>query len=484
MKNITLTMIFEGSALNRDEKVGGNILSIKKMNVNGEIKSYIGKPAIRHYLFETLQKAYPDDWKEAKLTGQGQVVQFDIAEDDILTKSELDAFGYMYTISGENSITRKSPVGITKAISIYSYEQDLAFYANHDLVSRAIKQGNSVNPNPYNKEEHTSLFKFSVTLDSKKFGEDIWIMKNEPYEFEREGKTYLNIEIATPKKIELGNVEQKKDNDGNIFYEVSYGEKTGKICINGNELIVDFDLMKKTKLKKSDDHKLNFIYEIIDTSKLKEKEDNDKVKKEQEKSKNAFEITEFEEDSEEKNFTFILSRKPIPPKENKILILELGAVKSIEVEKDGNDKYKTSNGSINIEKISSVGPYKITFSLKEDIKKKRIKNIVESIKNGLYAQSSGESNTIVPLFMIASGVKIPSPIFHSYIDVKKGDGQYKVIGINDCLENGWIDGDVFIKGSERIPVNVIENNTTDNWEIFLKNLEPKEEEGKNESSQN
>ncbi len=29
MKNITLTILFEGSALNRDEKIGGNILSKK-----------------------------------------------------------------------------------------------------------------------------------------------------------------------------------------------------------------------------------------------------------------------------------------------------------------------------------------------------------------------------------------------------------------------------------------------------------------------
>jgi CRISPR-associated protein Cst2 len=58
MKNITLTIIFEGSALNRDEKIGGNILSIKKLQIGGKTISFIGKTAIRHYLFSTLHKAY------------------------------------------------------------------------------------------------------------------------------------------------------------------------------------------------------------------------------------------------------------------------------------------------------------------------------------------------------------------------------------------------------------------------------------------
>ncbi|MGB9793087.1 MAG: type I-B CRISPR-associated protein Cas7/Cst2/DevR, partial [Thermacetogeniaceae bacterium] len=147
IKNITITIIFDGSALNRDEKIGGNILSIKKLNVNGEVRSFIGKPAIRHYLFQTLKTGF--GWKEAKVTGQGQVVQFDITQDDILSSEELDAFGYMYTLGGQTSITRKAPVGITKAVSLSPYEADLAFYANHDLVRRGHTQGLSVDPNPY-----------------------------------------------------------------------------------------------------------------------------------------------------------------------------------------------------------------------------------------------------------------------------------------------------------------------------------------------
>ncbi|MFA3783388.1 type I-B CRISPR-associated protein Cas7/Cst2/DevR [Melioribacteraceae bacterium 4301-Me] len=480
MKNITLTMIFEGSALNRDEKVGGNILSIKKMNVNGEIKSYIGKPAIRHYLFETLQKAYSDNWEGAKLTGQGQVVQFDIAEDDILTKSELDAFGYMYTISGDNSITRKSPVGITKAISTFSYEQDIAFYANHDLVGRAIKQGNSVKPNPYNKEEHTSLYKFSVTLDAKKFGEDIWIMKNKHYEYQKNDLNFLNIEIASPKSIILENVESKEDENGDIFYEIQVQKQNRKIIINGNEIIVDYDLMKKSKIKKSEDTKLNFIPEIV---KVSQKDDKEKLKKEQQKASNDFEIIDYEENEEEKTYTFSVSRKPIYSSGDKTLTLELGAVKSFEIKNKNGNEYEIERGKIKIESISSNGPFKITFSLKDDEKQKRIKNILEVFKNGLCAQSSGEANTIVPLFIIASGVKIPSPIFHSYIDVKREDDKFKIIGIKDCLSNGWIDGQVYIQDCERIPVDIQDGKVTKDWNTFMKSLNNKEED-KNASSTN
>ncbi len=85
IKNVTMTIIFEGSALNRDEKIGGNILSIKKLNVYGEPRSFIGKPAIRHYLFETLH--HLNGWKPAPVIERGdrenKTVQFDLRNADI-----------------------------------------------------------------------------------------------------------------------------------------------------------------------------------------------------------------------------------------------------------------------------------------------------------------------------------------------------------------------------------------------------------------
>jgi CRISPR-associated protein Cst2 len=340
VKNIAVTIIFDGAALNRDEKIGGNIQSIKKLNVNGKLTSFISRPAMRHYLFNTLIRSA--SWKQAIVTGQGQVAQFDILQDDILNSEELDAFGYMFTMSGENSITRKAPVGLTKAVSLSSYEQDMAFYANHDLVQRANKQGLAITPNPFQREEHNAFYKASFTIDSKILGEDIWVVHANP----------------------------------------NYDAKS-------KEMTIDI----------SSDEKVSIIKKMSNIIKL-----------------------------------------------------------------DDNN-YETENGNITIETISNS--FKITFSLKEELKKQRIYHILEAINDGLVAHSSGEDNTIVPLFMIAAPVKVPSPVFHSYIDIIKNGNAISVIGISDCLKNSWIDGDVYIKDCERLKVEIENEKICRDWNKWL-----------------
>lgn len=341
VKNVTVTIIFEGSALNRDEKIGGNILSIKKLTVNGEVRSFIGKPAIRHYLFQTLKNAF--GWKEAKVTGQGQVVQFDIAQDDIITSEELDAFGYMYTLGGQTSITRKAPVGITKAVSISPYVADLAFYANHDMVKRGQSQGLAVDPNPYSKEEHLSLYKLSVTIDTDKLGQDTWLVDN--YDPETETITLESKRSNKAENLKAGNLKSVKGRDGIKVQQISEAPKK----------------------------------------------------------------------------------------------------------------------------------YEVKFTLSPEDKNRRIRNILEAIRAGFHAQSSGEANTIVPLFLIAAPVKVPSPIFHSYIDVRQEDHQWKVIGIEDALGNPWRDGKVYIWECERLKVDDRlkarnEDKFTFDWDDLLKEI--------------
>ncbi|MBC7360792.1 MAG: type I-B CRISPR-associated protein Cas7/Cst2/DevR [Candidatus Aminicenantes bacterium] len=347
-KNVTVTIIFDGAALNRDEKIAGNILSIKKIDVNGEIRSFIGKPAIRHYLFQTLH--HHEKWLPAPVVlrgkGEQQTIQFDLKKADILAYPELDLFGYMFTIEKENSLTRKAPLGITKAISLCPYQGDLAFYANHELVWRGREQGiDDINPNLYTKEEHVSFYKVSFSIDSKLLGTDVWFLSSEPQ-------------------------------------------------VKNNKLVLN---ISQEDVKEIDGHSI------------------------------------------------------------------------------GDNKWETPNGEISWEKIGEK-KFKVIFMLNSEEKKGRIAAVLNAIKSGLYAQSSGEANTIIPLFLIAGALKVPSPVFHPYLDLYKEDGQWKIVGISDAINNMWIenyDGGpiVYLQDCERIKVDSIyKEKTIKSWALFLEKL--------------
>ena len=464
MKNITLTIIFEGSALNRDEKVGGNILSIKKLQKGGKTVSFIGKTAIRHYLFATLNKAF--GWKEAKVTPQGEVVQFDITKDDILTSPELDAFGYMYTIREGMSITRKAPVGITKAIGLTEWNGDMAFYCNHDMVNRALKQGEDATPNPFNKEEHLSLYKLSFTIDVERLGRDEWIV--EGFSYAQTDKKLILI-LQTPKYAILKGVKKEEDEEGNIVYKI--GEK--EIYIDGRNARIPKDLMESTSKKKKEEinslkFKNNYLAGETESGGKKSKKPN-------------IEVKEFEE--EENFYIFSVSKEPVYDEEKRELKIEIGLQKIIENVEKGQEEneYKVKikkkdekefEASIKIEEAGNK--FKVIFEVSDTEKKKRIEELLTIIKNGFYAQSSGEANTIIPLFIIGAPVKVPSPIFHPYIDLEeiRETKSYKVNGISDCLKNNWLAGNVFIMESEKIKVEIKEKEkTTEDWNEFLKECE-------------
>lgn len=90
----------------------------------------------------------------------------------------------------------------------------------------------------------------------------------------------------------------------------------------------------------------------------------------------------------------------------------------------------------------------------------------------------------MPLFLIAGYVKVPSPVFHPYIEIEPVSGVKKcrVIGVNGCLKNSWIVDKVFLMDCERMQVerkeelifnknNLGKFEVTENWDEFLKVLD-------------
>lgn len=178
---------------------------------------------MRHHVFNALVRKH--GWKPARVAKDGDVIQFDVLEESILTSEELDFFGYMRTFESA-SLSRKAPVGMTKAVSLEKWEGDMAFYANHDLVQRAREIGESADPNPFSKEEHLSLYKYSVVVDLENIGKEKVIINEKQCE-------KLNRLFGIDLK-ELKEKESIANDKGTISLE-SVGEKSYRILVTLND---------------------------------------------------------------------------------------------------------------------------------------------------------------------------------------------------------------------------------------------------------
>ena len=434
MKNaVTITIIFKGSALNRDEKAGGNILTIKKLKRgDGKVYPYISRPAIRHYLFTTLWRKNPERWKIAEVRlAQNDVIQFDLNKGNAVTRAELDLFGYMATMSGSTAITRKAPLGITKAEGLEPWEGDMAFYSNHDLVRRGREKGLNAQPDLYNKEEYLGFFKVSFTLDLERIGK-VDELKN--YELRKEKGIEIiipgeTVKITPEKGRKVEKIEEGKEYKGKI------GNTNVTFKVEKNEFYIKLNSPK------------------IENNELKLK-------------------------SGQKEYSLPVKRQ----EENGWVILFLpDPQNAVEIKKDeGTEKWFINFGSkikISLSEIeeseSVLESGKIKLVLKKSKKICRIQDVLEAIRGGLIYHSSTENYGITPLFLAAAIVKVSVPVLHNYVVVKKIErdrfeidkNAFKKVEINPWVEKLYVES-VF---DENIP-GISEAKKEQNWEDFLRSL--------------
>ena len=167
-KGLTFTAIFLAESANYGEGIG-NVATLKKISRNrGEQYTYISRQAIRYNIVEQLGENKAN--VKAEGSGDKKVVQFS-AETTIKDYPELDFFGYMKTIKGDNSKNRSAIVRLSNAVSLETFKGDLEFLTNKGLVDR-IDRSEKVFPNIAQAEIHKSYYKYTVTIDLDKIGID------------------------------------------------------------------------------------------------------------------------------------------------------------------------------------------------------------------------------------------------------------------------------------------------------------------------
>ena len=167
-KGLTFTAIFLAESANYGEGIG-NVATLKKISRNrGEQYTYISRQAIRYNIVEQLGENKAN--VKAEGSGDKKVVQFS-AETTIKDYPELDFFGYMKTVKGDNSKNRSAIVRLSNAVSLETFKGDLEFLTNKGLVDR-IDRNEKVFPNIAQAEIHKSYYKYTVKIDLDKIGID------------------------------------------------------------------------------------------------------------------------------------------------------------------------------------------------------------------------------------------------------------------------------------------------------------------------
>ncbi|HCE79405.1 MAG TPA: hypothetical protein DEQ05_01305, partial [Thermodesulfobacterium commune] len=139
----------------------------------------------------------------------------------------------------------------------------------------------------------------------------------------------------------------------------------------------------------------------------------------------TFEIYEgdYSFDDEQNLYQFTIGKYFYDEQKN-TLMLSMVLAHTIDAEKDQDGKYKVIKNNLKIGQIEIKNEgqnKKAIFQLEDREKQKRLYQILEVLRNGLVYHSSGENYGIVPQFIIAAGLRLPIPIFHSYVELNSFD---------------------------------------------------------------
>ena len=227
ISKIVLDLVVEGMSLNYDQGMG-NIQELKKIVMpDGRVHTMISRYALRYSILRQMNGFANGE----NLDKAGDVIQpsfKNLLNGRLFEKPEFVLFGFL--ITSPTQIQKENPVKITHAISLTPYNNDVLFYANLSFAGRYREAHGALGlePNPFNKEEHYSLYGYNITIDLEELNRGIeFILKLKEEEKLGEYKEALEegvnkgiIKVQNIKNEEVKVNEIKKDEEYKIKIKI------------------------------------------------------------------------------------------------------------------------------------------------------------------------------------------------------------------------------------------------------------------------
>ncbi|MCM8776864.1 MAG: type I-B CRISPR-associated protein Cas7/Cst2/DevR [Candidatus Omnitrophica bacterium] len=165
-KALTITYVVKAFPCNYDEGYGNVSIAKKVHRGSGETYLFTSRQALRYSIVNWLveQKV----WKYAHLTSAEGVKQYNPEQLNEQFPEEADLFGYMITAGrGKAAKTRAAVAKLTHLISLEPWFGDQDLLTNKNFADRIQE-----NPDMANIETGYGYYKYSLSVDLDKVGED------------------------------------------------------------------------------------------------------------------------------------------------------------------------------------------------------------------------------------------------------------------------------------------------------------------------
>lgn len=163
LKGINVVWLSETDLTNLNAGEGeSNYIDVKKYKKNGIEYPYVSGQAMRFYLREALRRNLNNDEYMCIPNDKGETCG------DISKCINCDLFGFMTTIKGKGAITRVSPVKVSPAIGLLSFDEN----SNVDFLTRRhrVTEGTKMEGDIVNVEMGTNIYKDGISIDLLRVG--------------------------------------------------------------------------------------------------------------------------------------------------------------------------------------------------------------------------------------------------------------------------------------------------------------------------